>query len=179
MELGGNSDSSNAWSTGSRASAGRGPTWVLGLPMNPRCRGRLDWGTHKGSLCGLGWRDLGQAVLFAMCCVPTGSLLPSVGAPGCGGHEESPCLALWGSSPSVSLMSTDTVNERDGGQPLPCATGVALSLDQSRALHRPGRAGHQDGEVQGARSCLRLSTGTLSTFQAQQLHPLSQGYPTA
>lgn len=101
------------------------------------------------------------------------------GCPWVWGREESPCLALWGSSPSVSLMSTDTVNERDGGQPLQRATGVALSLDQSRALHRPGRVGHQDGEVQGAGSCLRLSTGTLSTLQAQQLHPLSQRYPTA
>lgn len=80
MELGGNSDSSNVWSRGSRASAGWGPTWVLGLPVNPRCRGSLDWGSHNGSLCGLCWRELGQAVPFAMCCVPTGSLLLSLGA---------------------------------------------------------------------------------------------------
>lgn len=54
----------------------QGPEAVVTL----QCRGSLNWGTHKGSLCGLYWRKVGQAVPFPVCCVPTGSLLLSLGA---------------------------------------------------------------------------------------------------
>lgn len=52
-------------------------------------------------------------------------------------------MALWGCSPSLSLVSTDTLNERDGGQPML----LARHYPWTRALHRAGKAGNQAGEV--------------------------------